>query len=415
VKVTEYNKPELVVPAGDWSSLSAAIEHGADSVYFGVKAWSMRQRADNFDPLEIKKVMGLLHENGRRGYLALNIIVFNKEIDRVKKVLLHARKAGVDAVILWDMSVLTMAREAGLRIHLSTQASVSNIEAIRYYASIGVKRIVLARECSLEDTRTMIKQIKKEKINCGIEVFIHGAMCVSISGRCFLSQHSFSKSANRGECLQPCRREFDIIDTDGDSRYVLGRDYVLSSKDLCTVDILDRLITAGIHAFKIEGRIRSSEYVKMATLVYRKAIDSFFEGKLDDELKLDLKKRLKTVYNRGASTGFYEGKPEDWISRELGSEYERVYLGEVVKYYKKIGVAEVFVRNEGLRKGQEIVIMGKTTPARITKIDELQKDHKPVDFGTKGEPVGVKLPFSVKPKDKVFIRRFRDPDKKEDI
>ena len=415
MRARKHDKPELVVPAGDWSSLGAAIEGGADSVYFGVKGWSMRQRADNFDPLEIKKVMKLLHDAGRKGYLALNVIVFNKEIDRVRKVLKHAASAGVDAVILWDTAVLAMAKEEGLKVHLSTQASVSNIEAIRFYASIGVKRIVLARECSLSDIRDMIRQIKKEKIDCSIETFIHGAMCVSVSGRCFLSQHSFLKSANRGECLQPCRREFDIVDTDGDSKYILGRDYVMSPKDLCTVEILDELIKSGIHAFKIEGRIRSSEYVKVATEVYREAVDSFFEGKLNDELKSSLKKKLKTVYNRGFSLGFYEGDPDDWISRELGSEYERVYVGEVLKFYKKIGVAEVFVRSEGVKKGQEIVIIGKNTPVRTVKIEEMEKDHKTVDSGSKGEPVGIKLPFVVKPKDKVFIRRLRYPDRKKDI
>jgi len=401
--VTVEHKPELVSPAGDWSSLRSAVKGGADSVYFGVKGLNMRNTADNFDLLELEKIMKFLHGEGLKGYLALNVIVFNKEIGRVEKIIHRAAESGVDAVILWDMAVMKAAVEAGLRVHLSTQASVSNFEALKFYASLGVKRIVLARECTLEDIRNILALINKEKIDCQVETFIHGAMCVSISGRCFLSQQTFSKSANRGECLQPCRREFEIIDTDKDLRYVLGRDYVLSPKDLCTVDIIDDLITSGIHAFKIEGRVRSPEYVGEVTSVYREAIDSFFEGTLDKGKKAELTKRLKGVYNRGFSTGFYPGDPENWISMELGAEYEKTYIGEVVKYYKQIGVAEIFVRSGEIRTGQEVVIMGKNTPAQMMKIEEMQKDHVPVTSACSGEPVGIKIDFAVKPKDKVFI------------
>jgi len=401
----KYKRPELVSPAGDWSSLYSAVGSGADSVYFGVKGINMRNRASNFDILEIKKVMDVLHENKRRGYLALNVIVYNHEINKIKRILKEAKKCRVDAVILWDMAVFSLAKELGLEIHLSTQASVSNFLALKNYHSQGIKRVVLARENTLSDIKNIIRRIKKEKINCEIEAFIHGAMCISISGRCFLSEYSFSKSANRGECIQPCRREFILSDTQGDSQYIAGRDYILSPKDLCTIDFIGDLIEAGISGFKIEGRIRSPEYTKTVTSVYRRAIDSFFCGKLNKALKEKLKKELGTVYNRGFSSGFYWGEPQESVSRALENTYEKVYAGEVIKFYKKIKVAEIRATNEDLKKGEEILCVGKSTPASFAVIDDIQINHRFVDSIKRGEVGGVKLPFTVRNKDKVFIRR----------
>jgi len=403
----KYKKPELVAPAGNWSLLKSAVENGADSVYFGVKGFNMRDTADNFDLLEMGKVMDYLRDNGKKGYLTLNVIIFDKELDKVRKILEKARKSGVDGVILWDMAVLKIARGLGLDIHLSTQASVSNIESLKYYASIGVKRIVLARECTLGDIRAITKYIEDKKIKCGIEVFIHGAMCVSISGRCFLSQLSFGKSANRGECLQPCRREYAIIDTDNELEYILGKNYVLSPRDLCTIDILGKLIDSGIHAFKIEGRARSPEYVKVVTSAYREAIDAFFLGKLNGKTVESLSGRIREVYNRGYSHGFFDGEPEGWISYSLGNEYEKVFVGEVVKFYKKISVAEIKVRKGGLKRGQTILVTGKTTGAHFTEVSELEKDHRAIDEAVRGELAALKVPFSVRPGDNVFLWRRR--------
>jgi len=398
-----YERPELTAPAGDWSALKSAAIAGADSVYFGVKDLNMRHQAGNFDVLELGKIMDLLREKGMKGYLTLNVIVFDREMDKVRSILDHAVKAGVDAVILWDMAVLEEARKLGLKVHLSTQASVSNYEALKHYSSLGVKRAVLARECTLSDIKSITKRIGEEKLDLSIETFIHGAMCVSISGRCFMSEDTFGKSANRGECIQPCRREFRITDMDDDTSYVIGRDYVLSPKDLCTVGILDRLIEAGINAFKIEGRIRSPEYVKEVTTVYREAIDAYFDNTLNDDLKNSLYGRLKRMYNRGFSEGFYLGRPDEWVSGRLENEYEKVFLGEVVKFYKKINVAEILIRNEGIRKGQQILINGKTTPASFARVDELEQDHRPVDFAPRGETVAIKLPFTARPKDQAYI------------
>jgi len=396
-------KPELVAPAGNWSSLRSAIASGANSVYFGVKGLNMRNLATNFDILEIKKVIELLHKKKRKGYLALNTIVYNKEIVKVTKVLKAASKAGVDGVILWDMAVFSKAQELGLKVHLSTQASVANFSALKEHALRGVKRVVLARECRLSDIKEITSKIKKEKLDCEVEAFIHGAMCLSVSGRCFLSEFTFSKSANRGQCLQPCRREYIIADTQGECHYIAGQDHILSPKDLCTIDFIDKLIEAGINAFKIEGRIRSSEYVGVVTSVYRRAIDSYFRGKLTKTLKEKLRKELNSVYNRGFSSGFYWGQPKESPNRFLENTYEKVYLGEVIKFYKKINVAEIRVRNERLKKGARILFIGKNTPASFAKVGGIQINHKFVEAIEKGEVGGVKLPFVTKRKDKVFL------------
>lgn len=398
-------KPELVSPAGDWSSLMSAIEAGCDSVYFGVKGLSMRNLAINFDILEIKKLMSILHKHGKNGYLALNVIIYDKEINKIKKILKEAKAAGVDAIILWDMAVFSIAKELGLKIHLSTQASVSNFLALKNYSQQGASRVVLARENSLSDIKTIALKIKKEKLSCQVEAFIHGAMCLGVSGRCFLSEYSFSKSANRGECVQPCRREYIIYDTQGDCQYLVGKDYLLSPKDLCTIDFIDKLIEAGIDAFKIEGRIRSSEYVKVVTSAYRRAIDAYFCGKLTNSLKNKLKKQLRQVFNRGFSSGFYLGKPTKTISRALESTYEKVYVGEVSRFFKKIDVAEVKVRNESLKKGDQIVCIGKNTPASFAKVTDIQIEHKFVEKLERGQAGGVKVPFVLKRNDKIFLWR----------
>ncbi|MFH1877724.1 MAG: peptidase U32 family protein [Candidatus Omnitrophota bacterium] len=397
-------KPELIAPSGDWSSLLSAVKAGADSVYFGVKDINMRQSARNFDILEIKKIMDILHDSGKKGYLALNTIVYDNELGKVRKILEEAKKRKVDAVVLWDMAVLSIARELGLEIHLSTQASVANFEALKFFADQGVKRVVLARECGLCAIRNITGRIRKEKIDCEIETFIHGALCVSISGRCFLSQHSFSKSANRGECYQPCRRGF-VIKSEGaeeDCEYILGHNYILSPKDLCTIGFIEELIRSGIRAFKIEGRMRPPEYVSRVTSVYRTAIDAFFRGELTADLKKQLSRKLEMSFNRGFEEGFYFEKPGE-LGGIVSRGYEKVYLGEIKRFYKRIGVAEVELTCGSLTTGQKILITGKKTPAAFSEVSEMEIDHKSVVSAGKGTSAGIKLPFAVSPGDKVFL------------
>lgn len=260
---------ELLAPAGNWISLRAAIEAGADSIYFGLKELNMRAKANNFKLNEINKVTQECRKHKVKAYLTLNTIIYENELNKIKSILKKAKQAKIDAIICWDHAVIKEASKLKLPIHLSTQASVSNSEAAKFYKKLGVKRIILARELNLNQ----IKQIKKES-KIEVEVFIHGAMCVSISGRCFLSHYLFNKSANRGECLQPCRRKFILKDIEENHELELGQDYIISPKDLCTIDIIDKLIKAKIGCFKIEGRMRSPEYVKTVTEVYREAIDA---------------------------------------------------------------------------------------------------------------------------------------------
>ena len=394
-----------MAPAGDWPSLIAAAENGADSVYFGVKTLNMRSLASNFDLLELPKITSFLHKNKKKAYLTLNTIVMDKDLEKVERIVEAAGSAGVDAVIVWDMAVLSLARKIGLPVHLSTQASVANKEAVDFFAGLGVKRIILARECSLAEIAAITEHLKKKKIPCEIETFVHGAMCVSISGRCFLSEYSFGKSANQGECLQPCRRHYTITDGEKEISYRLGQDYILSPKDLCAVDILDHLVNAGIDAFKIEGRMKSAEYVKIVTAAYRRGIDAAVNGEYSAGLKRKLKEELAKVYNRGFSSGFFLGQPRDAISTSLEHNYEKIFVGKVTKFFKKISVAQISIVDSPLKLNDTIMFIGKKTAARTARVGQMQYRHTPRRKAVKGETVGVKVPFTAKLNDKVFIWR----------
>jgi len=394
---------ELLAPAGDWSCLKTAVENGADAVYFGIKNMNMRDKAGNFEISELPVIMRYLHENNKKGYLTLNTIFYNHELGKLKKVVSAAKDAGVDAVICWDMAVLNLANEAGIPVHISTQASVSNYEAFRFYSQLGATRIILARECSLSDVSEIHRQAEEDGIDCEIEAFIHGAMCVSMSGRCFLSADTFGKSGNRGQCLQPCRRLYRITDVeDEDNTYILGHNYILSPKDLCSIEILPELIDAGITSFKIEGRIRPPEYVKMTVSCYRKALDAIESGNYTPKFAVELKEELAKTYNRGFSKGFYKGLEEDWISDGPDAKESKEYCGDVVNYYKKIGVAEFIIRAGTLKPGDKILVYGKTTPADYCIVGEIQIEHETVKSVGKGQSCGIKIPFVVRPGDKLF-------------
>ncbi len=410
-KITKknINKPELLAPAGNMSSLLSAIEAGADAVYFGIKNLNMRHEASNFDILEIKKVMNKLHDSGLKGYLALNVLVYDNELFKVKRIIKEAKKAKVDGIICWDAAVINLAKEAGLNINISTQASVSNFEAVKFYNSLGVEKIILARECSLKIIKDIVKKIEKHKLNCRIETFIHGAMCVSISGRCFLSQSTFGKSANRGKCLQPCRREYTIIDKDKEAEYIIGEDYIISARDLCSIEFIDKLIETGISTFKIEGRMRQPEYVKEVTAAYRESIDAYFNKKLTLKLKRALKKRLEGVYHRSFSKGFYFKKPPSGGGL-VEREYDKIYLGDVRKYFNKIGVAEIIIRVGALNIGDKVLISGPKTPASFFKVSEIEVNYKRVKKAGKGQIVGLKVSSRVRPEDKLFIWKKKSAD-----
>lgn len=392
-------KPEILAPIQDLTSLTAAIDAGADAVFFGVIGFNMRANAKNFTAADIPKIVDVAHKANVRVYLALNTIIYQEEYSEMKQVLQSAKDAGVNAVICWDLSVIQAAKEIGLPIHISTQASVANVGAALFYKSLGVKRIVVARECSLEQ----IKEIKKES-DIEIEAFVHGAMCVSISGRCFMSQFSTCHSANRGECRQPCRRNYMIRDVEGEYEFEVGQNYVLSAKDLCALPFLEQLVFAGIDCFKIEGRNKSAEYVKVVTSAYRDVLDFIWDNKEKwdtsafKEALAVLKKQhmdeLEKVFTRGFSSGFYMGKPlNEWTEAygNVGTE-RKVYLGKISNVYKKIGVIEMKVETkETLRVGNEVYIQGEETGIVRTKVDSMEIEHKPITEATQGQFVAIKV------------------------
>lgn len=396
----EIKKPELLAPAGNWTMLNAAIEAGADAVYFGVKNLNMRAAANNFDLIDLPKIVEHCKENNVQTHLTLNTIVFEQELDELDNIVRTAKKSGVDMIICWDMSVIQKCIEYDVPFCISTQASASNSATVKFYERLGAKRIVLARECTLDK----IKEIKsKSKIE--IETFVHGAMCIAVSGRCFMSHEVFGKSANRGECLQPCRREYQITDSDEKFELQLGEDYVLSPKDLCSIEFLDKLIEAEIDAFKIEGRKRSPEYIAIAVSAYRQAMDMYYEEKLTPGVKQELVDRLKKVYNRGFSPGFYLGEPgSESYAKTYGSiaTTRKVYIGKILNYYKKSEVAFIRLEADELKAGDSIYIIGSTTGVVELTIEKMLQDDNELTNVSKGNDITIICPKRVRQYDKVY-------------
>jgi putative protease len=393
-------KPELLAPAGNWQMLTAALNSGADAVYFGVNKLNMRAKANNFKLDELKDVTDYCHSKNVDAHLTLNTIVYENELDEVDQVVKAAKDANIDLIICWDMAVIQKCMDHEVPICISTQASISNTASAKMYKRLGAERIVLARECTLEK----IKEIKtNSKID--IETFIHGAMCVAVSGRCFMSHSVFGKSANRGECIQPCRRDYTVYDSDGDKEFILGEDYVMSPKDLCSIQFIDQLIEAGIDSFKIEGRKRSPEYITKVVSTYRKAIDLYFEGKLSSEIKEEMYNELSKVYNRGFSTGFYFGTPDGQnYTEKYGSmaTTRKVYIGKVLNYYKKSKVAHVRLEAGGVSIDDPIYIIGNKTGCVETRINSLVKDEVKINEAVKGEEITFICEEEVRPRDQVY-------------
>lgn len=395
------NRPTLLSPAGDWKTLITAVKSGADALYFGLGTFNMRARAGNFGLDDLGRITDHCKKYGVATHLALNTIVFEKEAPLVIPILEVVKEAGIDMVITWDFSVIEQCRKMDIPFCVSTQASVCNTASARFYEQLGAKRIVLARECSLEDIRSIVQNTQVE-----IETFIHGAMCVAISGRCLMSQYLFNKSGNRGECLQPCRREYEIRDPEAGHSLVVGKEYVLSPKDICTIDILDQLIEAGIHCFKIEGRSKGPEYVAKVVSTYRKAIDLYFEGKLTDETKEDMKKDLATVYNRAFSTGFYLGTPgfEDRATFYGSHATTRKHnIGSVIEYDKRAGTVLLQMEAGELSPGQRIYIIGDTSGFTDITVERIRKGHKTLDKAVRDDKITIACPNRVQFRDQVYL------------
>lgn len=413
----KIKKPELMAPAGDWISLRAALDAGCDAVYFGIRGMNMRAGAENFAPSSMTRIARLCHAAGARAYLALNTIVYEHEIKKIRRIISRAKQAGIDAIICWDFAVLQEARRQDIPVSVSTQMSVSNAQAMLFlYRSFGARRFVLARECSLDDIRNIQRSLKKalgkKAAEIEIEVFAHGALCVSISGRCFLSQFLHNKSANRGECLQPCRREYLVTEPVHGHSLALGNKYILSPRDLCTLPFIEKLIAAGVASLKIEGRNRSPEYVGTVTAAYRQAID-FYCGKKRTpgfsaefaELKKQLMARLSRVYHRGSSSGFFLGKPVDqWHDAEGSTAAVRKqYVGIVTNYFKKQGVTEIRVESNEFARGDEIMFQGVTTGVFSQIAASIEAQHAKIDSAQKGMVVAVKTDRLTRPKDRVYV------------
>jgi putative protease len=393
--------PELMAPAGDWTMLRAAVSNGADAVYFGLDKLNMRAKAANFSVDELSEVVSFCKEHKVKTYLTLNTIVFEEELSDLEEIIIAAKQNGVDRIICSDLAVADLCFKHQIPFCISTQSSISNSLAADVYKRMGAVRIVLARECSLEE----IKKIRA-KTDLEIEAFIHGAMCIAVSGRCFISHHLFGKSANRGECIQPCRREYEVYDPAIGKSLVIGEDYIMSPKDLCTIEFIDKLIEAGIDSFKIEGRKRAPEYVAKAVYIYRQAIDLYFENKLTIEKKKELLTELEKVYNRGFSTGFYFGTPssEEYAGVEGSKATTRkTYVGKVLNYYKEIEVAHLLIESGQLKLNDEILIMGETTGVLEITLEKMSVNDKNDVTAKRGDEVTIKVSSLVRRNDKVYL------------
>ncbi len=387
-------KYELLAPAGSFATLVAAVNAGADAVYFGLKEFSMRATAKNFSIKDLDKIEKICEPKGVKKYLTLNTIVYNNEIRKLERIIKQVKNK-VDAIICWDMAVINLCRKYKIPFFISTQASVSNAEAANFYKKLGAKRIILARELNLRQIKEIVKSVPGIEIEC----FVHGALCVSVSGRCFTSQFLFNKSANRGECLHPCRRSYIVRDDEGNELRVKNNK-IFSAKDLCTLPFIEKIKKAGIKCFKIEGRNRDARYVDVVVRTYRKALDKKLSKK---EVEESLKE-LKKVYNKGFSSGFYLGTPtsDDFSNIENSASSEKKhFVGKVSHYYPKIGVAAIKLVSE-LKLGDEIVVIGKKTGIITSKVEHIEINKKSIKKTKKGDEIALKLP-QVRKNDEVYI------------
>ncbi len=397
----DRNEIEIMAPAGNFECLAAAIEGGADSVYFGVGRLNMRSHsANNFSPEDLPEITRICREAGVKTYMTLNIVLYEEDLEPMREALDSAKAAGVDAIIASDMAAISYCRQIGLEVHASTQLNVSNIEALKFWAKFA-DVIVLARELNLGQVKKISEAIDNERITgpsgnlVRLEMFAHGALCMAISGKCYLSLHNCGHSANRGDCYQICRRGYHLTDIETGEGLRIDNRYILSPKDLCTIEYLDKMVEAGVKVFKIEGRARSAEYVKRAVVCYRKAADAICDGTFTPELAGGLKERLAEVFNRGFWDGWYQGgKMAQW-SEIYGSHATRrkTYFGKVTNWYDRLGVAEVLIESYSLKVGDEFLAIGRTTGVYEGRVEEIRVDLKPVSEARKGDLCSIPVSF----------------------
>ncbi len=391
--------PELMSPVKDFSGLIAASPY-ADAVYFGVADYNLRANSQGITIENLVDFVSLCHEKGLKAYMTVNSTLYDPDIPKVKSLIENAKRAEVDALIVWDPAAIRQAKEVGLDFFISTQANVSNSEAAQFYADLGAKRVILAREMSLEQIKKVVSDVDVE-----VEVFVHGAMCLALSGRCVLSGFYSSSSANRGACSQPCRRKWRIIDDEKNILETDGKNY-LSPKDICMIEYIPELIESGVHSFKIEGRQRDSRYVSETARLYRKAMEAYSEGRFLKREATYWKEDLRRVYNRDFSTGFYFGEPgKEGINFNVSgnaSTIKKLQVGKVTHYYPKSGAASLRLIHRGLSVGDEIVIEGQTTYLN-QKISSIEVEGESIEKGLRGEEIGLKVNERVREGDEVFL------------
>lgn len=408
MKVNDF---EIMAPVGSRESLAAAIQAGADSVYFGIGQLNMRSHSANkFSIDDLHEIAQTCNGHGIKTYLTVNTIIYGEDIDTMHTIVDAAKQAGISAVIASDVAVMTYCNKIGVEVHLSTQLNISNIEALKFYAQFA-DVVVLARELNMNQVAEIYRQIQEQHI-CGprgelirIEMFCHGALCMAISGKCYLSLDNTARSANRGECMQLCRRGYTVTDKETGTQLDIDNKYIMSPKDLKTVRFIDRMMKSGVRVLKIEGRARGAEYVYTVVTCYKEAIKSVIEGTFTEEKKDQWDERLARVFNRGFWDGYYQGQKMGEWNKHYGSvaTEKKVYCGKGIKYFSKLGVAEFQIEANELHKGDKLLITGPTTGVMYLNAEEIRYDLKPVDTAQKGWRVSIPTPDKVRPSDKLYI------------
>ena len=402
---------EIMSPAGSFDALMAAIQGGAGSVYFGAGQLNMRARSSsNFSPDDIRRITEICREHGVKSYLTLNTIIYDEELPLMREMVDLAKESGVSAIIASDLSVLEYARSRGVEIHISTQCNITNIEAVKFYAKYA-DVMVLARELNIGQMEGITRAIREERITgpkgelVQIEVFVHGALCMAVSGKCYISLDNFNSSANRGACMQPCRRAYHVKDVDNQIELEVDNKYIMSPKDLMTLPILDRLLDAGVTVLKIEGRGRSAEYVKTVTRTYHEAVEAWKNRQYTRENVEKWTAEVNKVYNRGFWSGYYLGEKTGEWSERYGSQatQKKVYIGKVINFFAKLNVAEIKIETHSLSAGDSFLVIGPTTGAYEGKADEIRVELKPVGQAVKGDHCSVAVTETLRRGDKVYL------------
>lgn len=404
------NNFEIMAPVGSRESLAAAIHAGANSVYFGIGKLNMRSHsANHFTIDDLKEIAETCNAQNIKTYLTVNTVIYGEDITTMHEIIDAAKDANITAVIASDVAVMMYCRQVGVEVHLSTQLNISNIDALKFYAQFA-DVAVLARELNMDQVKEIHEQIIKQNI-CGpkgqpirIEMFCHGAFCMAISGKCYMSLHDANRSANRGECVQICRRSYTVTDNETGNQLEIDNKYIMSPKDLKSVRFIDKMMDAGVRVFKIEGRARGPEYVHTVVSCYKEAMQSVLDGTFTEEKKDKWDERLSTVFNRGFWDGYYQGQKMGEWTKEYGNKAteKKVLIGKVMKYFSRLGVAEIAVEANTFAKGDKLLITGNTTGAMFLNAEEIRYDLKPVDVAEQGWRVSIPVPDKVRPNDKLF-------------